>query len=574
MTRMLLTPHIIALLIPIGMALAGVVLATLAWLTRSRVKAAVQEATDLSQMMAQAQKMSNYYAMEEQRDSEIGSKYQRMFDTNLVATSFYGKDGMLIDLNEKMRELCDFSEKGEQFFRQTRMFDVPMFKGEFDPASRDDYHACQHMRYPELGIDKYIETKVQPIFYEGELLYYVITARDMTAERALNLAQHRHEKDISKANDTIQLYEDQLHYLLENGRMQVWRSDLHSNTISFSRSLRHLEHTETLQQYAARMCHDGQSDAPLAITDPAQAGKPFNVIRRFTHSRLSQQPVWYAVSGIPTYAKDGTQRGYFGIARDITDLMDAQQRLKTETERAENSGKLKSAFLANMTHEIRTPLNAIVGFSDLLGIVDSNEERMEFIRIIRNNCDMLMRLINDILEASNMGQALAIKPTELNFAQAFEDICQTLSQRVEEPGVAFIKDNPYTAYITTLDKGRIQQILTNFTTNAVKYTHEGHIKVGYRYERRLPKGSSEAADGLYFYCEDTGAGIPKEKQASVFERFVKLNDFVQGTGLGLSICQAIADRCNGQIGVTSEGEGHGSTFWLWIPCERREYAEK
>jgi signal transduction histidine kinase len=230
---------------------------------------------------------------------------------------------------------------------------------------------------------------------------------------------------------------------------------------------------------------------------------------------------------------------------------------------------MKSAFLANMTHEIRTPLNAIVGFSDLLPMVDTHEERMEFIRIIRNNCDMLMRLINDILEASNMGQALAIKPEEVDFATVFDDICQTLAQRVQEPGVEFIKDNPYSHYVTTLDKGRIQQILTNFTTNAVKYTHEGHIKVGYRYERRLTLDEQGEADGLLFYCEDTGAGIPKEKQASVFERFVKLNDFVQGTGLGLSICQAITDRCNGHIGVTSEGEGHGSTFWMWIPCERR-----
>ena len=111
-------------------------------------------------------------------------------------------------------------------------------------------------------------------------------------------------------------------------------------------------------------------------------------------------------------------------------------------------------------------------------------------------------------------------------------------------------------------------------TNAVKYTHEGHIKVGYRQEERTLKnklvaGGKETKQGIYIYCEDTGAGIPQEKQDSVFERFVKLNDYVQGTGLGLSICKAIATRSGGQIGVTSEGEGHGSTFWMWIPCEER-----
>jgi len=93
----------------------------------------------------------------------------------------------------------------------------------------------------------------------------------------------------------------------------------------------------------------------------------------------------------------------------------------------------------------------------------------------------------------------------------------------------------------------------------VKYTKEGHIRVGYRREER------DGRQGLYFYCEDTGAGIPKDKQAAVFERFVKLNDYVQGTGLGLSICKAIIDRCDGHIGVDSEGPGHGSTFWFWVP---------
>jgi signal transduction histidine kinase len=114
-----------------------------------------------------------------------------------------------------------------------------------------------------------------------------------------------------------------------------------------------------------------------------------------------------------------------------------------------------------------------------------------------------------------------------------------------------------------MDKGRLQQLLTNFVTNAVKYTHEGHIRVGYRVESRDIDGQRQ--EGVRFYCEDTGAGIPQEKQAAVFERFVKLNDFVQGTGLGLSICKAIVDKCGGRIGVHSEGEGHGSTFWFWVP---------
>ena len=149
-----------------------------------------------------------------------------------------------------------------------------------------------------------------------------------------------------------------------------------------------------------------------------------------------------------------------------------------------------------------------------------------------------------------------------------------MKQRVQEPSVEFIKENPYDSLVTVIDVARIQQVITNFVTNAVKYTHEGHIKVGYRYEesgdRSQESGDrSQETGDLYIYCEDTGAGIPKEHQAKIFERFVKLNDFIQGTGLGLSICKAIADACQGEIGVDSEGEGHGSTFWIRIPCEKK-----
>jgi signal transduction histidine kinase len=105
----------------------------------------------------------------------------------------------------------------------------------------------------------------------------------------------------------------------------------------------------------------------------------------------------------------------------------------------------------------------------------------------------------------------------------------------------------------------VQQLLTNFVTNAVKITKQGHIRVGYRYQD----------DGLYLYCEDTGAGIPQDKQDVIFERFVKLNEFSQGTGMGLSICKTIALRCGGRVGVNSEGAGKGSTFWVWLPCGQK-----
>ena len=507
--------------------------------------------------------------IEKQQNNEMAEKYMKMFETNLIAMSFYDADGILHDVNERMKDICGFYTVGEDYFRKVTLFDVPILKGDYDFNSGKDFHVCHRMYYPELGIDKYLEFRIHPVANEhGDIIFYIITSRDLTDERQMYLEQRRHDIEIRRINDEANRYETQLHYLLENSDMYVWRSDLVSQTVQFSRSLRTTDLVITLEEYVNCMDPQEQEGARYAMSSEENMSKPFNIIHRFASSPFTHQPVWFAISGMPVTDEHGVTTGQFGVIRNITNLMDAQQRLKDETARAENSGRLKSAFLANMTHEIRTPLNAIVGFSDLLPVIEEQSERMEFIRIIRNNCDMLLRLINDILEASSMGQALAIEPTEVDFAQVFDDICQTLAQRVEEPGVEFIKDNPYSTYPTILDKGRIQQVLTNFTTNAVKYTHEGHIKVGYREEERTAADGT-AKNGLFLYCEDTGAGIPKDKQASVFERFVKLNDYVQGTGLGLSICKSIAERCGGQIGVTSEGEGRGSTFWLWIPCEKR-----
>ena len=495
---------------------------------------------------------------EETANNELGNRYLKIFHTNIIAMSFYDTNGMLIDLNERMKELCEFDEKREAFFRNTSMFDTNMLKGDFDRTSKHSFHVCQHMYYPEIGINKYLDFRIRPVYDEQDrFLYYVVTSRDITAEREMDLEQRKHEREIQKINKRLNRYEQELNYLLKSGNMYVWSMSFDTMEIIFSRSLSSYDYKASFQQYQNFLFEDERENSLSTFAKLKETRQPFNVMHHFKASPESDQPQWYAISGTPVIEEDGQCTGFFGILRNMNDLMDAQERLKKERRRAEASGTMKSAFLANMTHEIRTPLNAIVGFSDLLQIIDDPTDRKEFIRIIRNNCDMLLRLINDILEASGTGQTLTITPTDVDFSQVFDDICQTLEQRVQEPGVAFLKENPYPTLQTTLDKGRIQQVITNFVTNAVKYTHEGHIKVGYR----------KQDEGLYIYCEDTGAGIPKDKQASVFERFVKLNDFVQGTGLGLSICKTIAERCNGRIGVFSEGEGKGSTFWIWIPCK-------
>ena len=503
---------------------------------------------------------------DEQRTKELADKYLKVFETNMMAMSFHDAKGYLINMNQRMRELLEITEEREQHFRNTSFLDDPFLKAYVEQGRLDSLHVCGRILYPEWGLDKYIETRIVPVKDDtGELVYYIISSRDVTAERDMYMKQRAHERQLKETHKAINSYEQQLRYLLEESNMYVWTFNQYERIIRFTRSLRQAEYSVSLEDYLAGMDEEHRPEAERVFRELVLEGKPFNVIHQFDYTPVTDRLTWFAISGIPVLGEDGRPKEYFGLVRDISDLMLAQKKLREETERAEDSGRLKSAFLANMTHEIRTPLNAIVGFSDLLQVIDNDDERREFIRIIRSNCDMLLRLINDILEASSMGQTITIDPIPIDLPPVFDDICQTLEQRVQGTGVEFQKDNPYDSLPVVMDKGRLQQLLTNFVTNAVKYTTEGHIRVGYRKESR--DIDRQRQDGLCFYCEDTGAGIPKEKQAAVFERFVKLNDFVQGTGLGLAICKAIIDRCGGRIGVTSEGEGHGSTFWFWLPNE-------
>ncbi len=245
------------------------------------------------------------------------------------------------------------------------------------------------------------------------------------------------------------------------------------------------------------------------------------------------------------------------IATDITKLKQINAELEQEKIKAQTADKLKSAFLANMSHEIRTPLNAIVGFSELLQTTDDASEREEYTNIINHNNDLLLRLIGDILDLSKMESGMVeLKPEEFDISTLFEEAFTILRQRCINENIKFISKNPYKSCLITLDKNRLMQVGTNFITNAIKYTTEGQIVMGYEY----------IDNGIYIYVEDTGIGIPKEKQHLLFQRFAKLDDFAQGTGLGLAISKAIVDACGGKIGVESE-VGHGSKFWAWIPCE-------
>lgn len=479
-----------------------------------------------------------------------------------VAMSFYDRKGFLASINDSMRELCcmDKDNDIQRFWESVNMFDVPLFRSIYTEDSRDDIFFCQHMKYPELDIDKYIECNIQPLFNaEGEITNYFITAFDVSNTRNVDKELHRIDKEMKATGETINKRHKHLKYLLQKSERYLMRSSIENETIAFYRTTQKPEYMHSFSRFQ-RILAPEDREAVMDILYDTKTTTPQEYTIHLTNPSEGQSGLIFHITFNPVFNEAGEIVGHEGISSDITTIYNTRIQLAEATKRANESVRMKSAFMASMTHELRTPLNAIVGFTSVLQALGDSPERAEYVRIIRNSSDMLQRLINDIIEASSITDGeVTINPQDVNFATAFDDICLTLSQRVQEPGVEFQKENPYDNFYTVLDIGRVQQVITNFVTNAVKFTKTGHIKVGYRYENQ----------GLYLYCEDTGLGIPAEKQQMVFDRFVKLDEFVQGTGMGLAISKSIAERCGGKIGVTSEGTGKGSTFWIWIPCERR-----
>lgn len=273
---------------------------------------------------------------------------------------------------------------------------------------------------------------------------------------------------------------------------------------------------------------------------------------------LNVEGLNFEVTATPVYDNGGKEL-IGGLLRieDVTKKLEFDNMLREAKEKAEESNRLKSAFLANMSHEIRTPLNAIVGFSDMICQTNDPVAQAEFQKIVHSNNVLLLQLIDDILDLSKIEAGTMeyyYNSTDIN--ELMETICFQMSQKNQNPKIKiqFTEKEPVCFIVT--DRQRLLQVLNNLVGNAMKFTEEGSVTIGYQ--------MNEARGEIRFFVRDTGIGIAADNVDKIFDRFVKLNSFVKGTGLGLAICRIIVEHFGGTIGVKST-EGEGSCFWFCLP---------
>ena len=351
-----------------------------------------------------------------------------------------------------------------------------------------------------------------------------------------------------------------LSLLLEKSDIYTWKYVESTNTFSCDKEFFvHLDmpfRTFTLQEMTEAIHPEDRTDV-LATFYRIKTQPDSKTHTQCRYNFNGKGYIWYELRYANPTETMSESASIIGLITNIQHFKDKEEELMKAKDLAIEA-ELKQSFLANMSHEIRTPLNAIVGFSNLLVSEDdlSDDEKADFINTINSNCELLLKLINDILELSRIESGkMAFSFSTCNLNSWIDNMYMTHSLLIPKE-IEFIKEVPDATFFIHTDVNRLSQIITNFLNNAAKFTKSGFIKLGYE----IDFSNYE----ISIYVEDTGKGIPKEEQRMIFERFYKQDEFVQGTGLGLSISMVIAEKLGGKISVSSEA-GKGSRFTFTLP---------
>ena len=483
--------------------------------------------------------------------------FQNIFANIPAGVEIYDKDGYLIDLNNKDLEIFGVVNKSDVI--GVNFFDNPNVPQNIRDRVRNEDLVDFRLNYSFEQAEGYYETnrsnaielysKVSKLYdNEGNFSGYILISIDNT-ERIDAMNRIRDfENFFLMISDYAKVGYAKLNLLNRKGyAIKQWYKNLGE------------EEDALLDEVVGVYTHMHPEDRKrfLDFYDEVRDGKRRHFQGEMRIRRPGTKNEWNWVSSnvmVTNYKPEENEIEIIGINYDITELKETEAELIQARDKAEMMDRLKSAFLANMSHEIRTPLNAIVGFSDLLVETEELAERQEYIKIVRENNDLLLQLISDILDLSKIeAGTFEFTNGDVDVYLLCEDIVRSMRMKAKEE-VELVLDNHLPVCHVISDRNRIHQVISNFVNNAMKFTSEGSIHVGYQ----LKDGELE------FYVEDTGIGIEKEQLPHIFERFVKLNSFVHGTGLGLSICQSIVEQLGGRIGVDSE-KGKGSRFWFTIP---------
>ena len=353
-------------------------------------------------------------------------------------------------------------------------------------------------------------------------------------------------------------------FILKAMKLSTWQMDPRRRLISFTNDFRseqseHMVPPDTSLDDLVNYLAASDAQRVWTALDDLCKGRSSYYHQQYRVKSATVKGLMYWEESYATIAdrdEEGNPIKIVGTTMNIDDQKEMEAALIAARNKAEESDRLKTAFLANMGHEIRTPLNAIVGFADLLPVVENEEDRNQLIREIQNNNQKLLRIIDGLVSMSKIeAEAKNLVKSQTNLVSVLQELAQNYAQVVDNQTVVLATQFPYTELMMTTDVAKLREMVDQLMQNAVKFTLKGSITLGFD----LVDG-----DHVRIWVKDTGKGIADADKERIFERFVKVDEYIPGTGLGLSVAKSHAASLGGTIGVDSR-PGEGSTFWVVLP---------
>ena len=506
----------------------------------------------------------------EQETSQLLVRYHTVFNSALSDMIYYDKDGRLSDINDKACSSFSINDRRGLILSELRIEDNPLFNT-LDFKLIGTTRTTAIMRTDDLENDGYTITRTVhagKYYYEavinsianqdGELEGVYVSGRNVTD---FVESVHRQEEGLNQlrqAYENIQRYIHNINYALQvsDVRMVNYYPDTYTFEISnnISQTQLTLSQVRCIRLASPRFRKDvsillNKLDHKLNI--------PITLTIEIILHDQQNRPIWLMFNMVPVLDANGQVERYFGMCRNMTDMVETERRLAIETKKAQETETLKQAFLTNMSHEIRTPLNTVVGFAELFEAEHDPADENIFVGEIKKNSNHLLNLVNDILFLSRLdAQMIESNRSETDFALFFNGCCQLGLSNIN-PGVKTVIENDYEHLIVDIDTENLSKLIQRACLVASLITQQGSIRCKYEY------WSGE----LIIIIEDTGVGFATEDTTYIFNPFdrnQKLGE--KSSGLDFPIIRSLARLMGGDIEAQSE-KGRGTTARITIPCK-------
>ena len=497
-------------------------------------------------------------------------RYHTVFNTSLIDMLYYDKNGVLKDLNEKACQTFRVPMRDMVLKDNFLLQNNPMYAGiDFDvlentrTTSIVNFNNYQEEKYQlkEFGLKNmmYYESTINPIRNEkGELEGLYMAGRNVTEWVESYHRQKESQKQLKDATKSIRQYIENINYALRIGDIRLANYNPSTHTLELSSDINETQ----LRLSQLRCIRLGTPRFRRAISSALlrmdhHTEQPIELTLEVDIHDKQRRPVWLQFDMVPMKDKDGKVERYFGLCRNMTEIMETERRLAVESEKARETDLLKQSFLTNMSYEIRTPLNTVVGFAELFETEHDEADEPLFVDEIKRNSNQLLQLVNDILFLSRLdSNMIEYNKVETDFALLFDSYCQ-MGWSNANPKVKTTIENPYERLIVDIDTEHTSMIIQRLCMNATNYTEHGTIRAKYAYRR----------GEVIITVEDTGRGIDEATLPHVFDRFVRdEHDELCGTGLDLPIVKTLAEQMGGTTEVQSS-LGKGTTIWVTLPCD-------